>query len=132
MNILRNSACAMLASAFLCPVYAAEVCESVKDTKLIAQDDKNTFLGKIANRYDTDSIFNEYRTDGGPYSTDSIWNKYGRFGSEYSSYAPQNKYTSTPPLIVKGGKVIGYLTANKSTKPSITAELLKALCEDEL
>jgi hypothetical protein len=56
MNILRNSACAMLASAFLCSVYAAEVCESVKDAKLIAQDDKNTYLGKIANRYDTDDL----------------------------------------------------------------------------
>lgn len=111
---------------------ANEVCSVVSGAKLIAQDDKNTYIGVISNSYASDSIFNEYGTYGSEYSSSSIWNEYATFGSKYSSYSPFNEYTSTPPMMIKGGKIIGYLTANKSIKSSISANLLKALCENEL
>lgn len=112
--------------------HANELCPTVSGAKLIAQDDKNTYLGEISNSYASDSIFNEYGTYGSEYSSDSIWNEYATFGSEYSSYSPFNEYTSTPPMMVKGGKIIGYLTANKSIEAPISPNLLKALCENEL
>lgn len=112
--------------------HANEVCPIVSGAKLIAQDDKNTYLGEISNSYASESIFNEYGTYGSEYSSDSIWNEYATFGSEYSSYSPFNEYTSTPPMMVKGGKIIGYLTANKNIGASISPNLLKALCESEL
>lgn len=99
--------------------HANEVCSIVSGAKLIAQDDENTYLGEITNSYAGDSIFNEYGTYGSEYSSDSIWNEYATFGSEYSSYSPFNEYTSTPPMMIKGGKIIGYLTANKSIEASI-------------
>lgn len=111
---------------------ANEVCSVVSGAKLIAQDDENTYIGVITNSYASDSIFNKYGTYGSEYSSSSIWNKYATFGNKYSSYSPFNEYTSTPPMMIKGGKIIGYLTANKSIKSSISANLLKALCENEL
>ena len=108
--------------------YAEEICDIVDGAVLIAQDDEDTFLGKFTNKYDTESIFNDYGTYGSKYSTKSIWNQYASFGSKYSTYSPHNPYTSTPPIIVKGGKIIGYLTANKSIDSSISPNLLKALC----
>lgn len=126
-------------SVFLClfalaslAARAEEVCELVKDAVVLAQDDNNTYLGRISNSYDSESIFNEYGTHGSEYSSSSIWNQYGEFGSEYSSYAASSKYSSTPPMIVKNKKVIGYLSANKNMKPSISPNLLKALCKDEV
>ena len=113
-------------------VQANQVCSIVSGARLIAQDDENTYLGEITNSYASDSIFNEYGIYGSEYSSSSIWNEYATFGSEYSSYSPFNEYTSTPPMMIKGGKIIGYLTANKSIKPSISPNLLKALCKDEL
>lgn len=110
---------------------AEEVCDIVKGAALIAQDDKNTYLGKITNSYDSDSIFNEYGTYGSEYNSSSIWNEYATFGSEYSSYSPHNSYTSTPPMIIKNRKILGYLSANKSIQSSISPNLLKALCKDE-
>lgn len=107
---------------------ANEVCTIVGGAKLVAQDDENTFLGEISDRYSSNSIFNEYGTYGSKYNTDSIWNEYGEFGSEYASYSPFNDYTSTPPMIIKEGNVIGYLTTNKSISSSITPNMLKALC----
>ena len=111
---------------------ASEVCSIVNGAKLLAQNDENTYLGEITNSYATDSIFNKYGIYGSEYSSNSIWNKYSVFGSEYSSYSPFNEYTSTPPMMIKGGKIIGYLTANSSIQASISPNLLKALCEDEL
>ena len=122
----------LLCVAILPSAHAEEVCDVVKGAVLIAQDDKNTFLGKITNAYDSESIFNEYGTYGSEYNSSSIWNQYATFGSEYSSYSPHNSYTSTPPMIIKNKKVLGYLTANKSIKSSITPNLLKALCKDEI
>lgn len=113
-------------------VIAEEVCDIVRGATLIAQNDENTYLGKLINSYDSNSIFNDYGTYGSEYNSLSIWNQYATFGSEYSSYSPHNKYTSTPPMIIKNGKIIGYLSANKSMKSSISPNLLKALCADEL
>ena len=112
--------------------FAEEVCDLVNGSVLIAQDSQNTYLGKIVNSYQADSIFNEYGTYGSEYNSGSIWNEYGTFGSEYNSYSATNSYTTTPPMIIKNKKVIGYLSANKSMGGTISPNLLKALCEDEL
>lgn len=110
----------------------ADICSDVRGAKIIAQDDAHTYLGKIANAYEADSIFNTYGSYGSSYSDKSIWNTYGQFGSEYSNYSPLNKYTDKPPMLIKNGNVIGYLTANNYVKPGISPNKLKALCEDVL
>ncbi len=111
--------------------HAEEVCDIVNGASIVAQDDANTFLGRISNSYDSNSIFNEYGSYGSEYSSGSIWNQYGTFGSEYNSYSATNKYSSTPPMIIKNKRIIGYLSANKSLRSSISPNLLKALCKDE-
>lgn len=133
MNSRLLAACLLLVTQLMpASASAEEVCSIVSGAVIIAQDDENTYLGKIANAYDSKSIFNEYGTHGSQYSSDSIWNQYGTFGSEYSTYSPFNKYTSTPPMMIKNKKIIGYLSANKSVRSSIAPNLLKALCKDEL
>ena len=111
---------------------AEEVCSIVNNSKIIAQDNKNTYLGKITNSFDSESTFNEFGTYGSEFSSTSIWNEFGTFGSEFSSYSPFNEFTSSPPLIIKGGKIIGYLSTNKSLQSSISPNILKALCKDQL
>lgn len=55
---------------------------------LIADDGKATYLGKLTtNRFDLDSVFNEYGIYGSEFSINSIWNKFGTYGSEYSIYS---------------------------------------------
>ncbi|MEQ9287240.1 MAG: hypothetical protein RIG77_10050 [Cyclobacteriaceae bacterium] len=77
---------------------------------IIAQDDENTYLGKISNKYDSESILNKYGRYGDKHSTTSIWNEYGQFGGQHGLYSPFNKYSTSPPIIIKNGKTIGYLT----------------------
>ena len=113
-------------------IQANEVCSIVSGAKLMAQDGENTYLGKITNSYTGDSIFNEYGKYGSQYSSISIWNEYATFGNEYSLYSPFNQYTSKPPMIIKNGNIVGYLSTNRTIRASISPNLLRALCEDEL
>ncbi len=109
-----------------------KLCNAVSGAVLIAQDKNNTKLGNLTNTYDSDSIFNKYGTYGSKYSSESIWNRYGTFGSEYSNYSPFNSYSSTPPMIIKEGQIIGYLSNNKRINNSVAPNLLKAICENDI
>jgi hypothetical protein len=86
---------------------------------LVSDEEPPHFLGNLSNRFDSESIFNRFGTYGSRFSSDSIWNKYGSYGGKYSSYSPFNKYTSTPPLIVKDGSVIGRLTVNRYVRGAL-------------
>jgi hypothetical protein len=109
-------------------VRADEVCQALIGSQIIAQDNNNTYLGQISDQYSSNSIFNDYGTHGSKYNSDSIWNEYGTFGSKYNSLSPFNEYSSTPPMIIKSGNIIGFLSTNTAIEPSISPNLLKALC----
>lgn len=82
------------------------------------------YLGKIANQYDTDSIFNEYGTYGSKYAAKSIWNQYGTYGSKFSNYSAFNPYAASPPKIYKDGAFVAYLTVKKNVANAINPYVL--------
>ena len=108
---------------------ANQLCSAVDGAVVIAQDGSNTFLGKIINSYDSDSIFNEYGTYGNEYSGSSIWNEFSTFGNEFNIHSPFNEFSSSPPMIIKNRQIIGYLSSNKSMANAVSPKLLKAVCE---
>ena len=132
VSSIGQIALGILILAFPMGTIAEEVCEVVRDAKIVAQDSNNTYLGKISNKMQSESIFNDFGKYGNEFSSESIWNEFSTFGNEFNAESPFNQFSFTPPMIIKNGKVIGYLSANKSIKSSITPKLLKALCEDEL
>jgi hypothetical protein len=127
-SMLRNTAivAALLTVPFAAP--AQDVCAVLDGAIIIGQDSQNTYLGRISSPYDSESIFNEYGTYGNEYSSSSIWNEYSTFGNEYNSHSPFNEYSSSPPMIIKDRRVIGYLTSNEYIQGGISPNLLKALC----
>lgn len=94
---------------------------------IIIADDE-TYLGKISdNKFDSDSIANEFGDYGSKFSSVSIMNEFGDYGSQFSSYSPFNEFTSTPPKIYLNEKFIGYLTVNKFLTPSVDPVTLIAI-----
>lgn len=93
--------------------------------------DHDVYLGKLnANKYDSESIWNEYGTYGSEYNSESIWNEYGTYGGEYSSYSPFNSYASYPPVIVdEEGKFYGYFTINKHKPKRANFDLVNTICK---
>ena len=86
----------------------------------IAADD-GKFIGRITtNKYDSDSILNDYGDHGSEYSSDSIFNDYGSYGSEYSGESAFNDMASSPPRVYTiNGQFVGYLTTNDYITPRI-------------
>jgi hypothetical protein len=82
------------------------------------------FLGNVnRNRFDTDSLVNQYGQHGSRYSAESIFNKYSQYGSPYGSESPYNKFTTTPPMFVKNGESLGYLTVNQYLTPRLDPDV---------
>src|SRR3989304_5743095 len=80
-----------------------DVCSILNGSVIIAQDSKNTFLGKITSSFDSQSIFNEFGTYGNEFSSSSIWNEFSKFGNDFNGYSPFNEFSSNPPMIIKDG-----------------------------
>lgn len=82
-----------------------------QESFLLAQ--AGQFLGILSsNRYQADSVMNEYGSYGSKYSSTSIFNPYCLYGGRYASYSPFNPLTSTPPKIILRGREIAFLTTN--------------------
>lgn len=100
---------------------------------LYSDETKRVFIGKLTtNKYDSESIYNEYGLYGSKYSTTSIWNEYGTYGSKYSLYSAFNQYTIHPPLIIDSdGVIVGRLTVNRfitgAVNPNDLYQFLKHL-----
>lgn len=107
-----------------------KVINLLRGASIVAQDDERTFLGTLTNELNSNSIFNEIGTYGSDISSNSIWNDIGTFGSDISSYSPFNDIASTPPMIIKNGKIIGYLTVNEIISDGISPEILKAFKDE--
>ncbi|MGV6396996.1 hypothetical protein ACTUVN_002691 [Pseudomonas caspiana] len=103
-----------------------QACDIVKGSTIISQNDEHTFLGTIEDSYGQTSIFNEYSPYGSTYSMTSIWNQYSDSGSEYGMNSAFNPYSTEPPMIVRGGQVLGYLTVSETMGRSLSPDILRA------
>lgn len=93
----------------------------------IWSNDGSTYLGVLStNAYDANSIANEFGNYGSEFSVTSIFNEFGTYGSEFSLSSAFNKITTTPPVVISGGKAVAYLTTNKYLSPRINSLVLKA------
>jgi hypothetical protein len=107
-------------------VHADELCSALAGASIVAKDGE--FLGAFLNQNDGKSTLNAYGQYGGAYSANSIWNEYGQYGGKYSANSPFNPYTSEPPMIVKNGKFLAYLSVNKNIPNSLNPAMVKT-CE---
>jgi hypothetical protein len=125
----RASIVALLAACLGSPASAqSEACQVFDGALVFNSDDE--FIGRIANSYASDSIFNEFGQYGSQFRSESIWNQFGKNGSEFQANSAFNQFTSNPPKIIKDRQVIGYLTVNRSIRGGVSPVLLGALCYD--
>ncbi len=83
-------------------------CYELEGAKIVAED--GTFLGTLDDSYSSDSIYNSFSDYSSSYSSNSIWCDYCEYGNSYSSMSPFNDYASSPPVLLKDGKIVGILT----------------------
>lgn len=110
------------------PAAAQSYCSILYGASIVANDGQ--FLGRIINQFTRDSLFNEFGPHGGQFSRTSIWNEFGPYGGEFSRNSPFNQFTRTPPMIIRNGQVVAYLTVVDHPR-AVNPYWLKA-CENEL
>ncbi|MBI4329214.1 MAG: hypothetical protein HY685_05065 [Chloroflexi bacterium] len=83
---------------------------------LVAGDGQ--LLGKVSgNRFSPDSILNISGNYGSEGSATSVWNQFGRYGSDGGPLSAFNDVAISPPKVVKGDEVLGFLTT--SSRPAL-------------
>lgn len=101
------------------------------DSPVIAVALDGTLLGIVSkNKYDANSICNEYGEYGGRYSPNSIFNTYGTHGGQYSPTGAYNPAAQKPPLLVQDGKPLMFVTKNTNFNARIDPEDLKQFCTE--
>ena len=118
---------AMAASSFAAEDEVPALVALLNGTRVVAQDANRTFLGNISGPRDSDSIFNEQGTYGNERSAESIWNPHGTFRNERNAFSPFNGRSTAPPMILKGGTVVGHLTTNPDIDGGVSPHRLKSL-----
>jgi len=105
---------------------------NVNGMYIFAQDTKEQYLGFItSNKFETESIINEFGSYGSEFSTTSIFNEFSTYGSAFSTYGAFNAFTTTPPIIYSYNSTTKlftaqyYLTKNTFKTPNIDPEMLK-------
>lgn len=118
-------AVALLAS----PAFARPAeCDTLEGASIVSED--GTYLGKIADEFDTKSIFNKFGTHGSQFSSKSIWNEFGIYGSDFSNKSVRNEMATSPPMIIVKGRVVGYLSRNKQKAGAISPLIIGISCYD--
>lgn len=94
-------------------------------TIVVAYD--GTFLGVVdSNAYNMNSICNQYGKYGSPYGM-GIFNQYGTYGGEYSQIGAYNERAQKPPLLIKDGKPIAFVTKNPNFKNRLDPDFLQQM-----
>ena len=129
--LLRLVACLFLCVSFNSFAQSSQftLCNTtLNGAYLVAQDSSNTYLGFFGNEYASESIMNNYGSYGSPYTANSVRNDYSQYGSAFGLYSANNPYSSNPPLIIKSGQLIGYLTNNSIIAGGISLSTIDSLC----
>jgi hypothetical protein len=96
----------------------SNLCATLEGASIIASDGQ--FLGKISsNKFDSQSIANEFGTYGSKFSSTSIFNEFGTYGSPFSNKSAFNEFATSPPSIFINSKSVGFLTTNTFKTPRI-------------
>lgn len=93
------------------------LCSQIAGASLYAYD--GTYLGRLTNQFDPQSIYNQFGTYGSQFSSVSVNNRYGQYGSPYTSMSAYNPYASNPPVLFKNGNAIAYFTVNTYKTPYV-------------
>lgn len=77
----------------------------------------SAFLGAVINGLDENSICNSFTY--GSQFTESIFNRFGVYGGQTSPYGAYNPNAEKPPILLKDGKFVAFISKNRRLKHRI-------------
>jgi hypothetical protein len=89
-----------------------------------AQD--GTYLGRLTNAFDSQSILNTFGSFGSQFSSTSMYNTFSQYGSQFATYSAYNSFTNTPPVLYVNSVAAAYVTKNTFKTPHIDPDFLRS------
>jgi len=112
-----------LLEQLLSGLYSQQVAESAPTRDCYLKSADGQYLGRITkNRYDTNSLLNQYGPYGSKYSQTCIFNPYSPYGSKYGQFSVNNPYCSTPPKLFIKGQFLGHISKNRYVSHQIPTD----------
>jgi len=113
-------------------VITSSVATYCQTLHLYGGNNHDEYLGCLnCDKFDVNSIWNQFGTYGNRFATNSIWNKFGTYGNKFNNESPWNKFGTKPPVVVdKDGNFYGYLSLNKYTNKRADFSLALTLYEN--
>lgn len=105
-------------------------CADISGASVFSQEDTPMYLGFIGSNFASDSINNKYGTFGSSLGQYSVRNSYIKYGSSSGLYSANSNYAFYPPVIVKKGKSIAFLSANGGLNklPTVSLATIDSVC----
>lgn len=104
----------------LVQVPTTNVCTQIAGASIIGHDGR--FLGRFTNRFDNESVLNEFGPFGSRFASNSTNNEFGTYGSPFNSLSARNRFTSTPPRIIRNGVFLAFYTVNETLTPRVAPD----------
>ncbi len=96
--------------------------DALQGAQIYADDE--TYLGKISNKFDSQSVGNNFGQYGNKFNSESIWSLFGFYGNKFSHQSVYNTTTTSPPKIYMHRKFVAYLTKNRNLSPRVDPDAL--------
>ena len=88
------------------------------------------FLGRLnPDRFDDESIFNQFGMYGSRFSPSSIFNQFSTYGNGFSIWSPYNQFSVDPPKLYVKGRFVAFLTKNQMRRPGVDPDELLSWAE---
>lgn len=116
---------------------AVDLSAQARKLLIFGGEDHDEFVGCLnCNKFDPQSVQNDFGTYGNPFSDKSIKNHFSSYGNPYSPFSACGEFASTPPVVVdENGAFYGELTRNKSRpkriKEPTIVRWLAIVCADD-
>jgi trimeric autotransporter adhesin len=98
-------------------VPTTNICSLIAGASIVGNDGR--YLGRFSNRFDAESVLNEFGIYGSRFASNSTNNEFGTYGSRFSTLSARNPFTSTPPRIIRNGSFIAFYTVNEFLTPRV-------------
>ena len=108
--------------------FSTLTCSDLDGARVYSTEEPPVYLGFLGAASAADSIYNVVGTYGSSGSTSSMRNSSGRYGSTTGANSHLNPDAIKPPVIVKLGSSLAYITSNTSLLGGITLNQLDSIC----
>lgn len=89
-------------------------CADLNGAYIVSREPTPRYLGFFGSRFAGESVMNEFGTYGSRFNSLSVRNTFGTYGSAFSIYSANNAFTLSPPLIVRSGQFLAFLSVVNS------------------